>query len=166
LAIRLAEGMAKAYQATEKYPVTADDLDWTVLPVSLPVAKHLDENELMAQLKDSRDIRAALRNEIAKDLVWLRRSRRGHTVDLTCLRLGPARILHMPGELAVEYQLAAQKMRSDQFVAMAAYGEYAPGYICLKEHYAQGGYEDSPGASKVAPEVEEVLMPAMRELLK
>jgi hypothetical protein len=72
----------------------------------------------------------------------------------------------MPGELAVEYQLAAQKMRSDQFVAMAAYGEYAPGYICLKEHYAQGGYEDSPGASKVAPEVEEVLMPAMRELLK
>ncbi len=166
LAIRLAEGMAKAYQATEKYPVTADDLDWTVLPVSLPVAKHLDENELMAQLKDSKDIRAALRNEIAKDLVWLRRSRRGHTVDLTCLRLGPARILHMPGELAVEYQLAAQKMRSDQFVAMAAYGEYAPGYICLKEHYSQGGYEDSPGASKVAPEVEEVLMPAMRELLK
>lgn len=72
----------------------------------------------------------------------------------------------MPGELVVEYQLAAQQMRPGCFVAMAAYGEYAPGYICLKEHYTQGGYEDSPGASKVAPEVEDALMSAMNELLR
>jgi hypothetical protein len=57
----------------------------------------------------------------------------------------------MPGELVVEYQLAAQEMRPDLFVAMAAYGEYTPGYICLKKHYTQGGYEDSPGASKEPP---------------
>ena len=36
----------------------------------------------------------------------------------------------------------------------------------MKEHYQQGGYEDNPGASKVAPEVEEVLMSAMKELLQ
>ena len=57
-------------------------------------------------------------------------------------------------------------MRPDLFVAMAAYGEYAPGYICMKEHYQQGGYEDSPRASKVAPEVEDVLLPAMKKLLE
>jgi len=28
--------------------------------------------------------------------------------------------------------------------------------ICMEAHYQQGGYEDSPGASKVAPEVEKV----------
>lgn len=44
--------------------------------------------------------------------------------------------------------------------------DYAPGYICLKEHYAQSGYEDSPGASHVAPEVEDVLMAAIRGVLK
>jgi hypothetical protein len=166
LAVRLAEGMAQAYQAGDKIPVTASDLDWTTLPVALPVSRHLNEEELLGKLQSSTDTPYYLRNEIAKDLVWLRRSATGDTIDLACLTLGPARILHMPGELVVEYQLAAQKMRPDLFVAMAAYGEYAPGYICLREHYAQGGYEDSPGASKVAPEVEDVLMPAMKELLK
>jgi len=56
-------------------------------------------------------------------------------------------------------------MRPETFVAMAAYGDYSPGYICAKSQYGQGGYEDSPRASKVAPEVEDVLLPAMRKLL-
>jgi len=164
LAVRLAKGMANAFQATEKHPVTADDVCWKTVPVALPVSRHLNEERLVAEL-NNKEIDAQKRTYIAKDLVWLRRCKAGDTVDLTCLTLGDARILHMPGELVVEYQLAAQKMRPDLFVAMAAYGEYAPGYICMKEHYQQGGYEDSPGASKVSPEVEEVLMSAMKELL-
>lgn len=165
LAIRLAEGMTKAYEATEKFPISSEDVDWETLPVALPVSRHLDEAELIAKLKD-KEITTAIRNETAKDLVWLRRSQAGDKIDLTCLTLGNARILHMPGELAVEYQLAAQQMRPDLFIAMAAYGEYAPGYICMKEHYQQGGYEDSPASSKVAPEVEDILMPAMKKLLR
>ena len=165
LAVRLAEGMASAYRATEKYPLSADDVDWKTVPVALPASTHLNEEALVAKLKDS-EIGTPERTYIAKDLVWLRRCNSGDKIDLTCLTLGPARILNMPGELVVEYQLAGQKMRPDLFVAMAAYGEYAPGYICMKEHYRQGGYEDSPGASKVAPEVEDVLMSAMKELLQ
>jgi hypothetical protein len=71
----------------------------------------------------------------------------------------------MPGELAVEYQLAAQALRPDRFVAMAAYGEYAMGYISMAHHYWQGGYEASERASRVAPEVEAVLMRGMETLL-
>jgi len=165
LAVRLADGMAAAYLATEKHLLTADDIGWRTVSVVLPPSPHLSEETLLATLTDNK-VATDQRTYAAKDLVWLRRCAARETIDLTCLKLGPARILNMPGELAVEYQLAAQKMRPDFFVAMAAYGEYAPGYICLKEHYSQGGYEDSPAASKVAPEVEEVLMPAMAELLK
>jgi hypothetical protein len=67
--------------------------------------------------------------------------------------------------LFVEYQLAAQKMRADKFVAMAAYGDYGPGYIGLEASYPQGGYEVNQGVSRVAPEVEGVLMPAIGRLL-
>jgi hypothetical protein len=56
-------------------------------------------------------------------------------------------------------------MRPDLHVMMAAYGEYGPGYIGLASAYAEGGYETSRGASNVAPEVEPVLMGAMRQLL-
>ena len=46
---------------------------------------------------------------------------------------------------------------------MAAYGEYGTGYIGTKIAYTQGGYETGI-VSRVAPEVEDVLMSAMREL--
>ena len=92
------------------------------------------------------DGRATVREraEAASDLVWLRRCQAGETIDVACLHLGKARVLHLPGELFVEYQLAAQKMRPDLFVAMAAYGDYAPGYIGTEAAYPQGGYETGP----------------------
>jgi hypothetical protein len=68
--------------------------------------------------------------------------------------------LHLPGELFVEYQLAAKAARPDRFVAMAAYGDYGPGYIGTEIAYSQGGYETGPNASNVAPQVEGVLMGA------
>jgi hypothetical protein len=147
----------------QRSPVDADDLGWTVEPVVLPLGEHVVLEELEKSLADpeTKD-----RPEVAKTLTWARRCLAGDTIDIQCLRLGKARVLHMPGELCVEYQLAAQQMREDLFVAMAAYGEYAPGYICTAIAYTQGGYEASEGASHVAPEVEAVLTQAMEKLLE
>jgi hypothetical protein len=86
--------------------------------------------------------------------------------DIDCLRLGPARMLSMPGELFVEYQLAAQAMRPELFVTMAAYGDYGPGYIGTAIAYEQGGYETLPSSSFVSPAVEPVLVDAMQKLLE
>ena len=163
LADRLAAGMQKAWDSMRRVPVDANDLGWTVDPVVLPLGKHVVIEELEQRLADpeTKD-----RPNVAKTLTWARRCEAGDTIDIQCLRLGTARVLHMPGELCVEYQLAAQRMREDLFVAMAAYGEYAPGYICTEIAYAQGGYEASERASHVAPEVEAVLTEAMRKLLE
>jgi hypothetical protein len=49
---------------------------------------------------------------------------------------------------------------------MAAYGDYGPGYIGTAKGYEEGGYECSPPASGVAPEVEGVLTAALRRLLE
>ena len=87
-------------------------------------------------------------------------------MEVSCLKLGSARILHLPGELFVEYQLAAKAKRPDLFVAMAAYGDYGPAYIGTAIAYEQGGYETEPRSSNVAPEVEGVLMGAIEHLLK
>ena len=165
LAERVAAGMALAWEATRKEPISAEEVRWAVLPVALPAAEHLDEPALVAKLEDA-DASATTRHSAAPHLIWLRRCQKGETIDVSCLRLGRVRILHLPGELFVEYQLAAQKMRPDLFVAMAAYGEYAMGYIGTRIAYQQGGYETSPRASLVAPDVEDVLMTALRRLLK
>jgi hypothetical protein len=81
------------------------------------------------------------------------------------LRLGRARILHLPGEPFVEYQLAAKAERPDLFLAVAGYGDYAPWYIGTAIAYEQGGYETSPPASNVGPESEAILSGAIRKLL-
>ena len=88
-----------------------------------------------------------------------------HRIDVTCLRVGTTRMLHLPGELFVEYQLAAKAMRPDLRVMMAAYGDYGPGYIGTAVAYLEGGYETQPTSSNTTPEAEAVLMAAMRGLL-
>jgi hypothetical protein len=42
---------------------------------------------------------------------------------------GPAALALLPAESYVEYQLLAQKVRPDDFVLTAGYGECGPGYI-------------------------------------
>ena len=163
LANRLAEGMRRAWESTQRQPISAADVSWTVESVALPPAKHLTAAKLESDLKERTAAFVAAGG--ASRLAWLRRCQAGHQIDVQCLRLGRARILHLPGELFVEYQLAAKAMRPDLFVALAAYGDYAPWYIGTEVAYSQGGYETGPDASNVAPEVEAVLMAAIRKLL-
>ena len=92
----------------------------------------------------------------ARNYVWARRCEAGDTIDMQCLQVGSAYVLLMPGELFVEYQLAAQQMRPKSAVLMAAYGDYGMGYIGTAIAYTQGGYETGP-VSRVAPAAEEVL---------
>ena len=166
LADRVAAGMKQAWQATRRTPIAGADVRWRFVPVQLPLAAHLQyaEEGLIRQIA-SADLKPATRYAAARNLAWIRRCRAKDTILVSCLEIGSARILHLPGELFVEYQLNAQKLRSDLFVAMAAYGDYGPGYIGTEIAYSQGGYETSPRASRVAPEVEGVLMTAIRALL-
>jgi hypothetical protein len=163
LAERLADGMRRAWENVQRRPLSPTDVSWAHESVALPPSKHLSLDQLEAQLKG----RAApfVAGGGASRLAWLRRNQAGHRIDVTCLTLGRARILHLPGELFVEYQLAAKAQRPDLFIAMAAYGDYAPWYIGTAISYEQGGYEISPSASNVAPEVEPVLLEAIRKLL-
>ena len=163
LAQRLADGMRRAWESTKRQPISASDVGWTVESVALPPAKYLTAAKLESDLKERAGAFVAAGG--ASRLAWLRRCQAGHQLDVQCLRLDRSRILHLPGELFVEYQLAAKAMRPNLFVALAAYGDYAPWYIGTQVAYEQGGYETGPDASNVAPEVEAVLTAAIRKLL-
>lgn len=159
LADRLADGMKRAWEGTRREPITAGAVNWTVEPVALPPAKYLETLQAELKVQDTALLRAN-----AEQLAWIQRCKAGKQINVACLTLGRARILHLPGELFVEYQLAAKAERKDLFVAVAAYGDYGPGYICTAIAYEQGGYEAGT-ASNVSPEVEGVLMTAIRKLL-
>jgi hypothetical protein len=163
LAERLAAAMREA-KANEK-KLDAEPLRWTVVPVVLPHRQGADYSEeaIRATLNNPK-LEPRPRANAARYLAWYERCRRRHAIELSALHLGPLHIVHMPGELFVEYQLAAAREKPNELVAMAAYGDYGPMYIGTAKAYAEGGYETSQ-VSRVGPEVEDILMSAMRKLL-
>ncbi|MEW4565489.1 hypothetical protein AB1K70_23380 [Bremerella sp. JC770] len=164
LANRVADGMREAFQTTKRIKLEPSDVSLASVDVQLPINPHVQESELLETLNDPKSDEARI-FVAARYLAWLRRCEAEDKIAIQCLNLGPARVMHMPGELFVEYQLAAQQMRPDLFVAMAAYGDYAPGYIGTEVSYSQGGYETSVTASRVSSRVEKVLFDAMHMLL-
>lgn len=161
---RMEEAMQQAWDNTKK-TAAPKKVAWKTEAVTLPVAKNSNEDTLKATLADPN----AKRGEVigaAERLAWLRRGKEGVKINVSSLRLGRYWLLNLPGELFVEYQLAAQKMKPGEEVCTAAYEDYGPGYIGTAAAYDQGGYETSAPSSGVAPEVEAVLMDAIRKVLK
>lgn len=159
LAERLADGMKRAWESTVREPVTGSSISWAIEPVSLPPAEDLKKTGTGLGKKDL----VSLSNSLTK-VAWLERVEQGRQINISCLGIGDVRIVHLPGEPFVEFQLEAKATQRDLFIAVAGYGDYAPGYIGTAEAYEQGGYETGP-ASGVAPEASEVLMMAIRKLL-
>lgn len=176
LAKRLADGMRRAWEGAKKQALTAEDVGWAVEHVHLkPEAGEklpgrpgagMSAEELQHHIADPAADPVALSKIIgpAGRLAWMKRYQEKHPIDVSCLRLGSARVLHLPGEPFVEYQLAAKKMRTDLTVAVAGYGDYGPAYIGMADDYGRGGYEMQ--VSLVGADAEEILIQAIRELLK
>jgi hypothetical protein len=162
LAHRLCDGMKAALAASGKpEPAT---LSWKRVDVRFPLRQepNFSEEHLHSVLADPQQP-YGVRLRAAMGLAWYQRLRITPTVDITAYRLGPATILHLPGEPFVEYQLFAQSVRPDDFVAVAAYGEGGTGYICTEKAYAEGAYE--PTTSFVGPPTEALLKARIQELL-
>ena len=158
LAVRLAEGMERAWRSTKKHKVGSEDLGWETENLYLPYQEKVKEIEKTMFQMNSR----LLANNLGR-LGWYKRRIAGKGIETACLRIHDARILFMPGELFIEYQLAAKKMAPDHFVAMAAYGDYGPFYIGTEEAYKEGGYEIE--ASPVTYESEKLILKNMKTLL-
>jgi hypothetical protein len=158
---RVHAGMVGAWKAIERFAVNS--FSWRVEPVQLPARREANFGaEASRQVLNDSKATAARRNNAAFQLAWL--ARKDRPIDLTCLGLGRARILHLPGEPFVEYQLFARDQRPDGMVCVAGYGDGGPGYIPTARAFHQGGYE--PTVALAAPESEAILQAAIRKLLK
>lgn len=103
------------------------------------------------------------RNRPSYMLSWLRRLEQRTPIVLSSLHAGDVRLLHLPAECFVQYQLRAQETAASCFVATAAYGDGGPWYIPVKEEYPCGGCEVS--GAFCDPEIDGLLTAGMKRLL-
>jgi hypothetical protein len=158
---RLYAGMEAAVAATEYSP--ARGLKWRTVPVLLPPRNDpgysVEENKAkMADLKAAPISRILAATRVA----FFQRIDR--PIDLSMLQIGPATLVHLPGECMIEFQFFAQGLKPNDFVAVAAYGDVGPGYICTEKSFSEGGYE--PTASRAGQQAEWVLKDAIRKLME
>jgi hypothetical protein len=159
---RIHAAMTAAWKETKKREVKV--WDWRFEPVKLPPRKEASfgEEQSKQTLADAK-APASRRNNAAYQLAWLKRKET--PIEVSCLDFGGSVLnLFLPGETFIEYQLAAQKIRPDAWVNVAAYGDDGPGYIPTAKAYLEGGYE--PTVALAGPDSEEILLKAMRRLLK
>jgi hypothetical protein len=166
LAERMADGMRRAWEGRSAVNLEGLAVNWATVEARLPVGEHLQADELMRKL-ESPDTPYAERCNSAEMLAFLNRAddQRRVSIPVSRLRLGEEQVLFLPGELFVEYQLAAAAMAPAGQVMVAAYGDYGTAYIGTRVSYDQGGYEVSQRATNVSADVEQPLVEAMRTLL-
>ncbi|NOX56844.1 MAG: hypothetical protein GXP27_20870 [Planctomycetes bacterium] len=157
---RLYQAMRQAATATRYHAVQS--LCWRHVDLTLPPrdddGRPLEKSEALAADPKANVVR---RIRAATHVAFAQRANRPLPVNL--LELNGAAILMLPGECMVEYQLFALSLRGERFLAVAAYSDLGPGYICTEKSFEQGGYE--PSASRVAPESERILKATIRSLL-
>jgi len=157
---RLLAGMEAAVAATRFAP--AETLQWRTAALRLPLRDDAGYTvaENRATLEDV-DAKTVARIRAATRVAFSERIER--PIDCSLLVIGDVRMLHLPGETMVAFQLYAQGLRPDDFLAVAAYSDLAPGYICTEKSFSEGGYE--PTASRAGKKSEAALKAVIRELL-
>jgi hypothetical protein len=158
---RLHTAMTAAWKTTKRHPV--EGWQWRTEAVKLPprTQRSFGADESRRVLRDPKQPPAS-RGNAAMQLAWLKRIDR--PITLTCLDLGRALVLGLPGEPFIEYQLKAQRLRPDAFVCVAGYADGGPGYLPTAPAYLEGGYE--PTVALAGPASEEILLRAMGKLLR
>jgi dienelactone hydrolase len=159
---RLYAAMKSSLANTERAPIRSAKWKTAKVRLAMRMEPEWRDDQSRITMADT-SASAVARLSAALNLAWSERVRTRPEVELTRLDLGPVSLLGLPAEAFLEYQLYAQSLRPGGFVAVAAYGEGGPGYICTDGAIAEGGYE--PTDARVGPPSEFRLKAAIAELL-
>ncbi len=160
LAQRIYDGIVGSEANLRPEPIRS--LRWSTEDILPAPSPRFDESELMKTIRNA-SLRVAVRNRTSFTVAWIRRYEKGIPITLSALHVNDVSMLHLPAECYVEYQLRAQKMAPDRFVACAAYGDDGPWYIPTAEAYPQGGY--SVDVAWCGPQVDGMLTGGIKKLL-
>ena len=160
---RMLAGMEAAAAATRFEP--AASIRWRTAEVKLPLyvgpERTADENR--ARMRDPK-VKTVLRLELGAMLVAYA-ERIEQPLLLTCLQIGRVRVLGSAGGMPRRLSaFRAAGLAPGEFVAVAAYADLGPGYICTDKAFKEGGYE--PTDTNAGPGSEALLKAAIAKLLE
>jgi len=165
LADRIYRAMVAAWDATERVPL--ERVSFTSARVRLEARNDRGyaagdlEKQLAPDAGAHKQILAALGTS------WRERAASGPPIDLPLVDFGKAKLLLLPAESYIEYQLLAQKLSPESFVLVAGYGQCAPGYIPTERAWRERDSNLALGDwCWTTPSAEQAMTAAIEQLLK
>ncbi len=160
LAKRIYDGMVASEKQLKPEPVGT--VSWKSYDILPPARGIFNEEDLKKKISNKANS-VVNRNRPSYTLAWIQRLQKKIPITLSSLQMNDIKTLHLPAESFIEYQLRAQSIQPDQFIATAAYGDGGPWYIPIAEEYPTGGYEVS--VAFCDPKVDDVMTQGMKSLL-
>jgi len=157
---RIYDGIVLSEQNLKPQPV--ESLRWSTQDILPETDPKWNADTILAQIADKNQA-VANRNRPAYIVSWIKRCEKRIPITLSGLHINDVSLVHFPAESFIEYQLRAQEMTPDRFVACAAYGDGGPWYIPTNESYPQGGYEVS--VAWCGPGIDDVMTEGVRKVL-
>ena len=138
LADRLHAGMKAAAEATEREKLRSVIFQNERLALAPRKSAGFTKADLEKRIRENEDARSHLMASLGLSRLE-RVEREGNEIDVPSVSFneGAAQIILLPGEIYIEYQLAAQELSPDRFIMTVGYGESAPGYIPTEKHWAE-----------------------------
>ena len=161
LAERIYKGMHSSLQNTKVSPIKT--VSWRNVEI-LPEVRSTFNKEELNKVISNKAGSVVSRNRPSYMLAWLNRVERKQPIILSALGINDIATLHLPAESFIEYQLRAQTIAPNTFVATAAYGDGGPWYLPVKEEYPAKGYEVSKAFCE--PSVDDVMTAGIKKLLE
>ena len=159
---RIYDGLVASEAKLDRVDLKSATIAWKTAEI-LPPPRSSLHAEMIAQQIATKTNAVVNRNRPSYMLSWLRRLEKRIPIVLSSLHVGGVKLLHLPAEMFIEYQLRAQRLQPDQFVCTAAYGDGGPWYIPVKEEYPNGGYEVSVAFCE--PEIDDLITAGMTQIL-
>ena len=135
---------------------------WETEDILPPLDPRFNEEQLLVGIRNKTN-RVVARNRPSYTVAFIRRVKEGIPITLSSLHVNDISMLHLPAESFIEYQLRAQAIAPNRFVACAAYGDGGPWYIPVKEAYPQGGY--AVGVAWCSPQIDPLMSNGIQTLL-
>ncbi len=162
-ALKLYDAMQAALDSAPR-PEAPGELAWSDHVVPMPLREEpFDEDHCQAVFADPAQSRQD-KFLYAWKLMKLLSGCSHYPFRVTRLSIGDIRMLFMPSELCVEYQLYAKRV-ADGPLLVAAYGDCFLNYVATDEAFDQGGYEVDPMWTEVKQGCEPIIKMAIDHVL-
>ena len=157
---RMFDGITTSNAMLKPEPIRS--FAWETEDILPPLDPRFNEEQLLVGIRNKTN-RVVARNRPSYTVAFIRRVKEGIPITLSSLHVNDISMLHLPAESFIEYQLRAQAIAPNRFVACAAYGDGGPWYIPVKEAYPQGGY--AVGVAWCSPQIDPLMSNGIQTLL-